>query len=561
MSPAEPQAPRADFVLVSLGGMGEIGMNCYAYGLGPPHDRQWIVVDLGVKFGEETEPGIDIVLPDVSFLEANRSRLIAIVLTHAHEDHLGALPWLWPRLRKPVYCTPFAAEVLRLKLAEAGLLDDVPIKIIPLAGRFQLGDFDLEFVSVTHSIPESNALVIRTPLGTAFHSGDWKIDRSPSIPPDFDEPRLRQIGGEGVRALICDSTNVLRDGYSPNEGDVEAAFDTLMAKASGRVVVTTFGSHVGRVVSVAKSARRAGREIIIAGRALRNMIDAAVSVGLLADIGNLLDEQSFGYIPPDRAVLICTGSQGEPRAALARIADDTHPMIALDPGDLVVFSSRTIPGNEKAVSAVINKLAAQGMKIVTADQALVHTSGHPRRGELKDIYAWLKPTLLVPMHGEMWHLTTHIELAEAAGIREAALVPNGQMLRLAPAPAQIIADVPFGRLHVDGRLIVPAVDGPARARRKLSFVGVVLVSLVLDHKGDPLDAPLVLLDGGPQVDEEGAPLGAILADAVDVSLASMPRPRRRQDDAIRETVKITVRRTAEEIWGKKPICHVVIHRL
>jgi ribonuclease J len=536
-------------------------MNCYAYGLGPANDRQWILVDLGVKFGEEIEPGIDIVLPDLSFIEANRSRLIAIVLTHAHEDHLGALPWLWSRLGKTVYCTPFAAEVLRLKLGEAGLLDDVPIEIIPLSGRFRLGDFDLEFVSVTHSIPESNALVIRTPLGTVFHSGDWKIDRTPSIPPEFDELRLRQIGAEGVRALICDSTNVLREGYSPNEGEVEASFDILMARTTGRLVVTTFGSHVGRVVSVVKSARRAGREVIIAGRALRNMIDAAVSIGLLADIGNLLDEQSFGYIPPDRAVLICTGSQGEPRAALARIADDTHPMIALDPGDVVVFSSRTIPGNEKAVSAVINKLAAQGMKIVTGDQALVHTSGHPRRGEIKDIYAWLKPTLLVPMHGEMWHLTTHIELAEAAGIREAALVANGQMLRIAPGPARIIGEVPFGRLHVDGRLIVPVIDGPARARRKLSFVGIVLVSLVLDERGDLVDELRVLLDGAPQVDEEGVPLDTIIAKAVNASLLSMPRPRRRQDEAVRETVKIAVRRTAEEIWGKKPVCHVLIHRL
>jgi ribonuclease J len=551
---------RNELVLLPLGGMGEIGMNSYAYGLGPPNDRQWILVDLGVKFGEETEPGIDIVLPDLAFLEANRARLAAIVLTHAHEDHLGALPWLWPRLRKPVYCTPFAAEVLRLKLGEAGLLDEVPIRVIPLSGRFVIGSFDLEFVSVTHSIPESNALVIRTSAGTVFHSGDWKIDRSPSIPPELDEHRLRAIGGEGVDALVCDSTNVLREGYSPNEGDIDAAFDRIIAEAPGRVAVTTFGSHVGRIATVARAARRAGREVILAGRAMRSMVDVARSVGLLTDLGNLLDEQSFGYIPPDKAVLICTGSQGEPRAVMARIADDTHPIIALDPGDVVVFSSRTIPGNEKAVSAVINKLAAQGLKIVTIDQALVHTSGHPRRGELRDFYAWLRPSLLVPMHGEMWHLTTHIDLATASGIPATALVTNGQMLRLAPGPAKILAEVPAGRLHVDGRLIVPSIDGPARQRRKLSFVGLATVSLVIDARGDLLLRPGVVIDGIPLFDEEGTLVAEILADTADSVLSSIPRPRRRDDEAVREAVRIAIRRTAEEIWGKKPVCHVMIHR-
>ena len=551
---------RNELVLLPFGGMGEIGMNSYAYGLGPPNDRQWILVDLGVKFGEETEPGIDIVLPDLAFLEVNRARLAAIVLTHAHEDHLGALPWLWPRLRKPIYCTPFAAEVLRLKFGETGLLDEVPIRVIPLSGRFVIGGFDLEFVSVTHSIPESNALVIRTSAGTVFHSGDWKIDRSPSIPPELDEQRLRAIGGEGVDALVCDSTNVLREGYSPNEGDIDSTFDRIIAEASGRVAVTTFGSHVGRVATVARAARRAGREVILAGRAMRSMVEVARSVGLLTDLGNLLDEQSFGYIPPEKTVLICTGSQGEPRAVMARIADDTHPVIALDPGDVVVFSSRTIPGNEKAVSAVIDKLAAQGLKIVTIDQALVHTSGHPRRGELRDFYTWLRPSLLVPMHGEMWHLTTHIDLAGASSIPATALVTNGQMLRLAPGPAKIMAEVPAGRLHVDGRLIVPSIDGPARQRRKLSFVGLATVSLVMDARGDLLLRPGVVIDGIPLFDEEGTPVAEILADTADSVLSSIPRPRRRDDEAVREAVRIAIRRTAEEIWGKKPICHVMIHR-
>jgi ribonuclease J len=564
MTPEIASQSRAELVMVALGGMGEIGMNCYAYGFGPPERRQWILLDLGVKFGEETEPGIDIVLPDLKFIEANRAQLIGSVLTHAHEDHLGAVPWLWQRLRKPVFCTPFAAEILRLKLAEMELLDEVPIKVVPLSARFRLGEFDLEFVSVTHSIPEPNAVVIRTPSGTVLHSGDWKIDRAPSIPPELNEARLKQLGEEGIRALICDSTNVLREGQSPYERDVEQTFESIIAQAPGRVVVTTFGSHVGRVVSAARAARRQGKEVIVAGRAMRTMIDAARTVGVLDGIegaAEFLDEDSFGYIPPNKAMLICTGSQGEPRAVLARVADDSHPVIALDRGDIVIFSSRTIPGNEKAVSAVINKLAGQGLKIITPDQALVHSSGHPRRNELKEFYGWVKPSLLVPMHGEMWHLETHIELAKAAGIPETALALNGQMLRLAPAPAQVVAEVPAGRLHVDGKLIVPAIEGPAKFRRKLSFVGVVFVSLVLDDRSNSIVPPAVRVDGGPPDDGEGVPFARVLADTVETVLDSIPRARRNNDDVVEETVKNGVRRTAEEIWGKKPICHVVIHRV
>jgi ribonuclease J len=291
------------------------------------------------------------------------------------------------------------------------------------------------------------------------------------------------------------------------------------------------------------------------------MIDAARNVGLLHGLGEFLDEQSFGYIPPDKTLLMCTGSQGEPRAALARIADDTHPVIALDPGDLVVFSSRTIPGNEKAVGAVINKLARSGLKIVTVDQAPVHSSGHPRQGELKEFYGWLRPSLLVPMHGEAWHLETHVEFAKAAGIPETALVFNGQMLRLAPGPAEVISEVPAGRLHVDGKIIVPAIDGPARKRRKLSFVGVVLASLVVDQKGNLLSEPAILIDGGPPEDGEGGPFDAFLADAFDTAFNSMPRPRRRDDGALGETLRTALRRAAEDVWGKKPVCHVIIHRI
>ncbi len=553
--------PVPEFVFLPLGGMGEIGMNCYAYGYGTPRNHKWILIDLGVKFGDETEPGIDVVVPDLGYLEKERENLLAIVLTHAHEDHIGAVTWWWERLRVPVYCTPFAAEVLKGKLFEAGLIDEVPLEVVALDGRLRLGPFEVEFVSVTHSIPESNAIAIRTPHGCVLHSGDWKIDRTPTIPPPLAEDRLRAIGAEGLVALICDSTNVLRQGMSPSESQVAAALDAVVAAAPGRIAVTTFASHIGRLDSALRAARRHGREVAVVGRAMRTMIDAAKAVGLLRDIGEIVPEEDAGYLPPEKTMLLCTGSQGEPRAALARIADGSHPLVELEPGDTVVFSSRTIPGNEKAVSAVINNFARQDITIITPDQAPVHTSGHPRQGELAEFYRWLRPRLVVPMHGEAWHLQEHAKFAAAAGVPETMILRDGEILRLAPEPRTIIDRVPAGRLHVDGNLLVPAFDGPARARRKLSFVGIVFVSLVLDQKGLIVSGPAIRAEGIPPADEEGTPFEDFLLEVTLTALDSMPRARRRDDNLVRETVRTSVRRGAESLWGKRPLCQVAIHRL
>ena len=551
----------SELVLMPLGGMGEIGMNAYAYGYGPEGRRKWILVDLGVKFGDELDPGIDVILPDTSYLDTEARNLLAIFLTHAHEDHLGAVPWLWPRLRCPVYCTPFAAELLKRKLAEAGLLGEVPLRVVPLGGREEVGDFDIEYVAMTHSIPEPSALAIRTPAGLVVHSGDWKMDPTPTIPPLMDVNRLKELGVEGVDALVCDSTNVLREGHSPSETDVSNTLAQIIGEAQGRVAVTTFASHVGRITSVARAARANGRDVVIAGRAMQNTIAAAMEVGLLKEGNSFRDQTDYGYLPRDKVVLLCTGSQGEPRAAMARIAADTHPDITLDAGDTVIFSSKTIPGNEKSVGNLLNLLAGQGVDVITSDDALVHTSGHPRQEELRQLYSWLKPKLLVPMHGEMRHLKRQLEFAEGCGIPATAQVMGGEILRLMPGPAEIVDDAPGGRLHVDGRLIVPSIDGPARKRRKLSFVGVVAVSLVIDEMGKLADDPQAVLDGVPEETGNGYDFHELVLDVVDEVFESIPRKRRQVDDAVEDTIRLAVRRRLETEWGKKPIVHVLIHRV
>lgn len=546
---------RNDLVLLPLGGTGEIGMNCYCYGVGPADNRHWLMVDLGVKFGEATDPGIDLVLPDVSFMAAERHQLAGLVLTHAHEDHLGAVAWLWPQLRCPVYCTPFAAHILNLKLKEAGLDDEVPVHVKPVGARFSLGPFDVEFVPVAHSIPEPAALLIRTKQGTILHSGDWKIDRHPVTGGTIDEKRLRDIGEAGVDVLVCDSTNVLSEGHSPSEAEVAATIHKLVKAAKGRVAITTFASHVARIATAVKAARATGREVVIAGRAMRNTIEAARACGYLRDAGEFLDEEEFGYLPPDKIMLICTGSQGEPRAAIARIAEDNHPHVSLDPGDLVIFSSKTIPGNELDVTAIVNNLARLDVDVVTSEEALVHTSGHPRQEELRTLYGWLKPRCLVPMHGEPRHLRAHAAFARRCGIEEALIPRDGHIARLCPGPAQLVDEAPAGRLHVDGKLIVPAIDGPARQRRKLSFAGIVMASVAIDGKLNQVGDIEVIADGLPAgLDDE-------LAEAAGQAFASIPKPRRKDDEQVAETLRSAMRRTAESIWGKKPVAKVMVVRV
>ncbi|MGE0627420.1 MAG: ribonuclease J [Hyphomicrobiaceae bacterium] len=547
-----------ELVFVALGGLGEIGMNVYLYGLGPADDRKWLMVDLGITFPHEAEPGVDVVLPDIRFAEAERKQIVGLVLTHAHEDHIGAVIDLWPRLRCPIYATPFTAGMLAAKLAENGRGLKLPVTTVKLGGRFEIGPFNLELVTLAHSIPEPSGLAIRTPLGLVFHTGDWKLDRTPLIGDPSNDARLAQLGEEGVEAIICDSTNAIREGRSPSEVEVAASIANIVKTAKRRVVVTTFASNVARIKAVGDAAKAAGRKLVVSGRALHRVIAVARETGYLPENFSALDQEQFGYMEPNQIVLLCTGSQGEPRAAISRIADDDHPQIELGRGDVVIFSSRPIPGNEKAITRVQNNLSLLGCDIITDADALVHVTGHPRRDELRQMYAWLKPKLAIPMHGEARHLREHGKLATAAGARQVLTPSDGEMVRLAPGPALVIDDVPTGRLFRDGKLIVPAEDGPVRQRRKLSFVGIVAVALALDKRGDLAGDPEIDLDGVPAETADGGLMEDIVLSAVEGTVDSMPPSRRRDEERVREAVRRAVRAAVDQAWGKKPIVKVLI---
>jgi ribonuclease J len=554
---SERQSP--DFVFVPLGGVGEIGMNLYVYGYGPPGDREWLIVDLGITFGSETEPGIDVILPDIRFLEAERPNLKGLLLTHAHEDHFGAVVDLWPRLGGvPVFATPFTASMLKSKLGERGLARDFPLEIMPLGSRRRIGPFDVELISMSHSIPEPSAVAIRTPLGTVIHTGDWKLDATPLTSAPTDEARLRALGEEGITALICDSTNAVRDGVSASEADVALTLERLVREAPKRVAVTTFASNVARTRSVANAARAAGRELVVVGRAMYRVMEAAQATGYLDPDLPFHAETEFEGLAARNVVALCTGSQGESRAAMARIASGEHPNVALEAGDRVIFSSRTIPGNEKAVGRVQNALADEGIEVITDQDAPVHVSGHPRRGELEQLYRWVKPKIAIPMHGEGRHLEAHARLAEKLAVSEVIRARNGTMVRLAPGPAKIIDDVPVGRLYRDGAIITRADDGQVRERRKLSFAGSVAVSLVLSEKGVLLADPEVALTGLPATDTHGTSFETIARDAAIGTIESIPKPRRKDQALVSEAVRRSVRAAVNQAWGKKPMCQVLL---
>lgn len=552
------QSKKEEFIFLPLGGVGEIGMNFALYGYGPKANRRYIIVDVGVTFPGDELPGADLVLPDIEFIAKQKDKLDGIVITHAHEDHYGALMALWPMLGVDVYCTPFTASMLEAKLEGERNAPNIPIKIYKPNKPFKVGAFEIEGIHVTHSVPEPVSLVIRSPLGNVIHTGDWKIDPAPTLGQKTDEAKFREVGDAGVLALICDSTNAMRDGESPSEEQVSVSLAEIITKAEGRVLVTTFSSNVGRIRSIAEAAEKCGRKVMVLGRSLLRVCEVSRDLGYLDGLAPFLSEDEFASVPRNKIVVILTGSQGEPRAALAKLARDDHRNANLTAGDMVIFSSRSIPGNEREIITIQNQMIEQGVEVVLDGPQLVHVSGHPRRNELRKMYEWTRPQIGVPVHGEAAHLAAHAKLMADEGIESVMPVRNGDMLRLAPGAPEIVDVVPHGRIYKDGNVIGDEDATGIKRRRVLSWVGHVVIALVLDGQGELLADPEITCEGLPRMADTEDRFEDVLYDVALSTVESLPPKKRRDLQRVQNAVERAVRNEARDIWGKKPLITVFV---
>jgi ribonuclease J len=551
----KPDAKGVTFV--PIGGAGEFGQNLSLYG----HAGKWIMVDCGMGFGDERTPGVDLLVPDPAFAVERREDILALVLTHAHEDHIGAIPYLWPKLRLPIYATPFTAAVVRMKLIEHGLLDQVKLHEIPVGGSFDLGPFNLTYVHVTHSVPEPTMLVVETKIGRIVHTGDWKLDPGPVIGPVSDSATLHRLGDEGVIAVVGDSTNALTPGRSGSEAALEASFTSLFKRFRGRIAVACFSSNVARVEVIARAAHANDRDVALVGRSLWRIAECARSTGYLADVATFLSDSDAGLVPNDKIVLICTGSQGEPRSALARIANEDHPEIDLHEGDTVIFSARAIPGNERPIQQLQSRLARRGIEVVTPEHDFVHVSGHPAEDELTELYQWLRPRTVVPVHGEFAHLSAHAQLARDCQVPQTLIPENGTVIRFtADTEAQVIGQLEANVLAVDGKRLVPASGGVLRQRSRMIDQGAIVATVVLDGKGRLLAKPQIAAPGLLTAAEDQSLLKE-LALGGEQAFDQLGVQEKRDDDLVRDAVRLGVRRRANQMLGKKPSVDVHLVRV
>jgi ribonuclease J len=541
---------------VPLGGSGEIGMNLNLYA----YRDQWLMLDCGVTFGDEEQAGVDVIMPDPAFIVERKDKLLGIVATHAHEDHIGAIPYLWPQLQCPIWATPFTASLLRAKLEEAGIAGKVTVNIVPMSGRFSIGPFDLELVTLTHSIPEPNAVAIRTPVGTVLHTGDWKLDPDPLIGDVTDEEALIRIGDEGVLAMVGDSTNALVPGSSRSEAELREALTELIGRYQGRVAVACFASNVARLSTIAYAAQAHGRDVALIGRSLWRIDKAARENGYLTDLPRFLTEEEAGYVPADRIVLICTGSQGEPRAALSRIARDDHPHIVLEEGDVVIFSSRVIPGNEKAIFRLQNGLVRLGVDLVTTDDHFVHVSGHPCRAELVRMYQMVRPQVAIPVHGEARHLQSHAELAMECQVGDALIIENGDVVRLDAQGASVKGQVTAGRVGTDGKRMLPLNGTVLQQRRRVGNQGGLVATVIVDRTGGLAAPPQIAMIGLVEKGDADD-MSSKLRDAATAAVESLPKAMRRDDDAVKDAANRALRKVINERIGKRVLIEVQLVRL
>jgi ribonuclease J len=539
--------PGEELLFVALGGSGEIGMNVNLYGC----RGQWLMVDLGLNFAGPDYPGIELILPDLEFIEGQQERLAGIILTHGHEDHIGALPYLADELKAPLFATPFTAGLIAGKLEEEGLTGQVQLNVVERGGTIELGPFRISFVALSHSIPEGNGLLIETPFGNVFHTGDWKIDETPVIASAPDTDILTQIGDRGVLALVCDSTNVFQDKPSGSEESVHEGLLAQVMMANARVLVTTFPSNAARLQTIGRVAREAGRRVCIAGRSLDRILRVAQATGYLTDFPSPISFEEAMRLPRDQVLIIATGGQGEPRAALGRIGSGTHELKLVE-GDTVIFSSRIIPGNEIAIGRIMNQLSDLGVQIVTEKQAHVHVSGHPGRPELVQMYKWVRPRIVVPVHGEARHLAEHARLALEHGVEHAMAQRNGDVIRLAPGEPKKVDEVKVGQLVVDGDVILPADGTTVNERRKIGYGGLITVALPVGEDGQLAGIPAIRPFGVPVEEDRND----FIADATDAATKAYSAGG--DEERLRESVRLAVRRCATVWTGKKPLVEVML---
>ena len=491
-----------ELIFCPLGGSGEIGMNMNLYGYGEKNNHQWIIIDIGVGFVDDSVPGIDLMVPDPDFILQRKDDLLGILLTHAHEDHIGAIALLWPSLECPIYATPFTATLIKEKFREKKINIGSHLKIIELNGNVKIGPFDINYVTLTHSILEPNALQIKTPHGTLLHTGDWKCDTDPLIGKQMDEIKLKEIGKQGVLAMICDSTNIFTEGRSGSEKDVRESMLTVFENIKKKIIVTTFASNVARMETVFKCAEKVGRHLSLVGRSMHRIYNTARECGYLQNIKPPLDPRDAKKIPRDKIVYLCTGSQGEPLGAMNRIVNQEHPDVYLDEGDTVIFSSRIIPGNEKKLFKIHNQLVKNNINVISEENAFIHVSGHPGRDEMRDMYEWIKPKISIPVHGEHRHMKEHYDFAMSLGVPQPMLIENGDMIRIAPGEPKIIDKVHNGKLYVDGNRVIDDQSRFLKDRKNIAHNGLMDVTLIISKKGNLDRNPIINIRGLPFNDEE-----------------------------------------------------------
>ena len=549
-----------ELVYCSLGGAGEIGMNFNLFGYGKPGEYKWIIVDIGVTFSDDNIPGIEVILPNPEFIVNQKENLLGIVLTHAHEDHVGAIAHLWPMLECPIYATPFTAAIVREKFKELKINIGNHLKIVKLSGNVKLGVFDIDYVTLTHSILEPNGLAISTPEGLVLHTADFKIDDDPLIGEKTDVKKLTELGKKGVLAMICDSTNIFNLGSTGSESSVRTGLLTVLEKMKNRIVITSFASNVARMETVFKVAEKIGRQVCLVGRSMNRIYQLARQCNYLQDIKVPIDVRDAKKIPKNKIVFLCTGSQGEQRAALARIANGTHPDLHLEKGDNVIFSSRIIPGNEKKLYKIFNDLSKSEINVLSEENSMIHVSGHPAREDLKKMYNWAKPKILIPVHGEQRHMAEHINFAKEMGVKFPVKVNNGEIIRLAPGEPQVIDKVTSGRVYLDGKVLIDNDSPVLKERRNMAANGYMEITVLISKNGQIKNNPIITLKGIPLIEEDESEIEYDLEDVVMDTCKTFNLNNSKQEKNLIDTLKGNCRKLINDKSGKKPLVNINLVR-